>query len=57
MPAPGAAAGAVAPTRDPLAALRDPGTVRARCRQPVVGSSVATPNYDRGDLTVVASGI
>jgi len=32
MPAPGAAAGAVAPTRDPLAALRDPGTVRARCR-------------------------
>jgi hypothetical protein len=32
-------------------------TVRARCRQPVVGSSVATPNYDRGDLTVVASGI
>jgi hypothetical protein len=31
-PAPGAAAGKVASTRDPLAALRDPGTVRARCR-------------------------
>ena len=31
-PAPGAGPGTAAPTRDPLAALRDPYTVRARCR-------------------------